>query len=170
MENGEFWSCEKDKKHIFGLPGVGYCRQWCWGVGFSLDFIEELKMAENDEKPCFTFFAFLPPHIGVSGSLVSGMRKSVKRSIDWYQKFLISWLAARYSTVFVLRRSKWLKMTKNHVLRFLHFYPLILAFQVLSCPANDKSWRDLSIGIKNSQFHAIWLGIEALLCFSIDFQ
>ena len=57
---------------------------------FSLIFIEVLKMAENDEKPCFTFFAFLPPYIGVSGSLVSGMRKSVKRSIDWYQKFLIS--------------------------------------------------------------------------------
>ena len=28
------------------------------------------------------------------------------RSIDWYQKFLISCLAARYSTVFVLRRLK----------------------------------------------------------------
>ena len=58
-------------------------------------------MAENLEKQSFTFFAFLPPYIGVPGSLVSGMRKSVKRSIDWYQKFLISWLAARYSTVFV---------------------------------------------------------------------
>ena len=64
-------------------------------------FIEALKMAAKHEKPCFTFFAFLPPYIGVSGSLVSGMRKSVKRSIDWYQKFLISYLAARYSTVFV---------------------------------------------------------------------
>ena len=63
--------------------------------------IEALKMAENAEKQSFTFFAFLPPYIGVSGSLVSGMRKSVKRSIDWYQKFLISWLAARYSAVFV---------------------------------------------------------------------
>ena len=72
VENGEFWSCEKDKKkHIFGLPGLGYCRQWCWGVGFSLDFIEALKMLENHEKPCFTFFAFLPPYIGVSGCLVS---------------------------------------------------------------------------------------------------
>ena len=66
-----------------------------------LIFIEALKMAENHEKPCFTFFAFLPPYIGVSGSLVSGMRKISMRSIDWYQKFLISWLAARYSTVFV---------------------------------------------------------------------
>ena len=91
---------KKTKKHIFGLPGLGYCRQWCWGVGFSLDFIEALKMLENHEKPCFTFFAFLPPYIGVSGSLVSRMRKISMRSIDWYQKFLISWLAARYSTVF----------------------------------------------------------------------
>ena len=96
-------------------------------------------MLENHEKPGFTFFAFLPPYFGVSGSLVSGMRKSVTRSTDWYQKFLISWLAARYSTVFVLRRSKWLKMRKNHVLRFLPFYPLISAFQALSCLATDRS-------------------------------
>ena len=58
-------------------------------------------MLENHEKPGFTFFALLPPYFGVSGFLVPGMRKSVTRSIDWYQKFLNSWLAARYSTVFV---------------------------------------------------------------------
>ena len=58
-------------------------------------------MLKNQEKPCLTFFAFLPPYIGVSGSLVSRMRKILMRSIDWYQKFLISRLAARYSTVFV---------------------------------------------------------------------
>ena len=58
-------------------------------------------MAENLEKQSFTFFAFLPPYIGVSGSLVSRMRKISMRSIDWYQKFLISCLAARYSAVFV---------------------------------------------------------------------
>ena len=69
-----------------------------------------MKIVENHEKQCFTFLAHLPPYIGVSGSLVSGMRKSVKRSIDWYQKFLISRLAARYSTVSVLRHSKWLKI------------------------------------------------------------
>ena len=101
------------------------------GSGFSLIFIEALKMAENHEKQSFTFFAFLPPYIGVSGSLVSRMRKISMRSIDWYQKFLISRLAARYSTVFVLRRSKWLKITKNNVLRFLPFYLLISAFQAL---------------------------------------
>ena len=87
-------------------------------------------MPKNLEKPCFTFFAFLPPYFGVSGSLVSGMRKSVKRSIDWYQKFLISGLAARYSTVFVLRRSKWRKITTNHVLRFFLFTPLYRRFRL----------------------------------------
>ena len=41
---------------------------------FSLIFIEVLKIAENLEKQSFTFFAFLPPYIGVSGSLVSRKR------------------------------------------------------------------------------------------------
>ena len=102
---------------------------------FSLIFIDVLKIAENLEKQSFTFFAFLPPYIGVSGSLVSRMAKISMRSIDWYRKFLISCLAARYSIVFVLRRSKWLKIPKNHVLRFLPFYPLISASQALSCLA-----------------------------------
>ena len=31
------------------------------------------------------------------------------------------------------RRSNWLKIAKNQVLRFLPFYPLISAFQALSC-------------------------------------
>ena len=38
---------------------------------FGLIFIEAFKMAENTEKQVFTFFAFLPPYFGVSGSLVS---------------------------------------------------------------------------------------------------
>ena len=58
-------------------------------------------MAENLEKQSFTFFASLPPYIGVSGSLVSRTRKISMRSIDWYQQILISRLAARYSAVFV---------------------------------------------------------------------
>ena len=58
-------------------------------------------MVENNEKQCFTFFALLPPYIGVSGSLVSRKRKSMKRSIDWYQQLLTSGLAARHSTVIV---------------------------------------------------------------------
>ena len=69
------------------------------GLGWVGGGLGVLKMAENHEKQCFTFFAFLPPYIGVSGSLVSRKRKSVKRSIDWYQKFLISCLATRYSAV-----------------------------------------------------------------------
>ena len=36
--------------------------------------VEALKLAENHEKQSFTFFAVLPPYIGVSGSLVSRMR------------------------------------------------------------------------------------------------
>ena len=32
-----------------------------------------------------------------------------------------------------MRCSKWLQIVKNHVLRFLPFYPLILALQALSC-------------------------------------
>ena len=79
-------------------------------------------MTENHEKPCFTFFAFLPPYFGVSGFFVSGMRRSVTRSIDWYQKFLISCLAARYSTVFVLRRSKWLKIYWKSIENLLKIY------------------------------------------------
>ena len=58
-------------------------------------------MAENNEKQCFAFFAFLPPYIGVSCSLVSRKRKSVKRSIDWYQRFLISCFFGRYRAVLV---------------------------------------------------------------------
>ena len=56
-------------------------------------------MAENLEKQRYTFFAFLPPYTGISGSLVSRMCKISMRSIDWYQKFLLSCLVARYSAV-----------------------------------------------------------------------
>ena len=35
---------------------------------FSLIFVQVRKVAENREKQLFTFFAFLPPYIGVSGS------------------------------------------------------------------------------------------------------
>ena len=49
----------------------------------------------------FYVFCLFTPLYRVSGSLVSHKRKSVKRSIAWYQKFLISCPAARYSAVFV---------------------------------------------------------------------
>ena len=74
-------------------------------------------MLENTERQSFTFFAFLPPYIGVSGSLVSRKRQISMRSIDWYQKFLISCLAAWYSTVFVLRCSKWLNKSNENLLK-----------------------------------------------------
>ena len=34
-----------------------------------------------------------------------------------------------FLTIFLLGRSNWLKVTKNRFPRFLHFYPLISAFQ-----------------------------------------
>ena len=52
-------------------------------------FTEALKMAENHEKQCFTFFAFLAPYIVVSGSLVRSGRYSAFFSIVWYQKLSI---------------------------------------------------------------------------------
>ena len=49
------------------------------------------------------------------------------------------------------------------------FTPFIFAFQALSCLANDRSWRDLSIGIKKSisclvawYGHVWWKSIENL--------
>ena len=83
------------------------------GSVFDRLYVGGLNMAENHEKPRFTFFAFLPPYLGVSGSLVSRKRKSVKRSIDWYQKFLISCPAARYSVVFVFSGRISMKIYEN---------------------------------------------------------
>ena len=101
--------------------------------------LEVLRTVENNEKQSFTFFAFLPPYIGVSGSLVSGMRKSVKRSIDWYQKILISRLAALYSAVFVFFIVK------------IDF----LKLNLLSNRAVERFW------------DALWLGIRPFLCFCL---
>ena len=53
-------------------------------------------------------------------------------------------------------------MPKNQVLRFLPFYPLISVFQASSRTPKGRTFRDLSIGIENSSFHALWLGIENL--------
>ena len=96
-------------------------------------------MAENLEKQSFTFFAFLPPYIGVSGSLVSRMRKISMRSIDWYQKFLISRLAALYSAAFVFFIVK------------IDF----LKLNLLSNRAVERFW------------DALWLGIRPFLCFCL---
>ena len=78
--------------------------------------MEVLKMIENHKKPCFTFFAFSPPYIGVSGSLVSRKRKSGKRSIDWYQKILISCLAATFY-VFCVFTPLYRRFSLSHALQ-----------------------------------------------------
>ena len=62
-----------------------------------------VEFRENPENQSFTFFAFLPPYLDVSDSLAYTKAKNLSRSIDWYKKFLISCLVARYSAVFVLR-------------------------------------------------------------------
>ena len=62
------------------------------------------------------------------------------------------------------RCAKLRKNPETKVSRFLAFYPLIWAFQTLSRISNDGVWRDLSFDIKNSWFHALWLGIQSYLC------
>ena len=64
-------------------------------------FQQVFKMAENAEKQGFTFFAFLPPYIDVSGFLAYPKGKNFSRSIDWYRKFFISCLLARHRKFFI---------------------------------------------------------------------
>ena len=58
------------------------------------------KMAENHEKQLFTFWGFLPPYFGVSGFPAYPKRQILTRSIDWYKKFFISCLVARYWKIY----------------------------------------------------------------------
>ena len=60
-------------------------------------------MRDNPENQGFTFFAFLPPYLGVSDSLAYSKVLGLKRSIVRYRKLLISCLVARYSAGFVLK-------------------------------------------------------------------
>ena len=62
------------------------------------------------------------------------------------------------------RCAKLRKNPETKVLRFLALYPLIWPFQTLSRISNDGVWRDLSFDMKNSWFHALWLGIQPFLC------
>ena len=62
------------------------------------------------------------------------------------------------------RCAKLRKNPETKVSRFLAFYPLIWPFQTLSRISNDGVWRDLSFDMKNSWFHALWLGIQPFLC------
>ena len=63
------------------------------------------------------------------------------------------------------RCAKLRKNPETKVSRFLAFYPLIWAFQTLSRISNDGVWRDLSFHMKNSWFHALWLGIGPFFVF-----
>ena len=100
---------------------------------FHVFFIRALKLAANREKRVFTFFAFLPSYMPVSGSLVPRKRQILKRSIDWYQKFLSSCRVALYCAIFVFnvrisqprhRRSieNLLKFYRNSIEILLNFY------------------------------------------------
>ena len=71
---------------------------------------------------------------------------------------------------FPLGRSNCLQITKNNFLRFWAFYPLISTFHALWRSSSRRTFRDLSIHIKNSSFHGIWLGIQIFDRFSIDFR
>ena len=53
---------------------------------------------------------------------------------------------------------------ENDVLRFLHFYPLISAFQAFSRIPNDRKLNLLSNGAVQSFWGTLWLGIEPFLC------
>ena len=55
-----------------------------------------LKLLANHEEQLFTFFGFLPPYFVVSGFPAYLKGQILTRSIDWYQKFFISCLVARY--------------------------------------------------------------------------
>ena len=44
------------------------------GSVFDRFCVEALELVENLEKQSFTFFAFLPPYIAVSGSLMYAKR------------------------------------------------------------------------------------------------
>ena len=61
---------------------------------------------------------------------------------------------------FPLGAQKYESIPKTRVSHLLAFYPLKSVFQALPCIPNDRSRRDLSIGIKDAQFHSSWLGIE----------
>ena len=75
---------------------------------------------------------------------------------------------AVFLTIFPLGRSNCLQITKNNFSRFLAFYPLISAFQALWRSSWRRTFRDLSLRIINSSFHAVWLDIQIFDRFSID--
>ena len=58
---------------------------------------------------------------------------------DWRRRnwVKLGWVWLGWVSFF--RCSKWLKVVKNSVSRFLPFYPFIQMFQAPSCLANDRS-------------------------------
>ena len=101
-------------------------------------FQQVFEMAENARKPGFTFFAFLPPYIGLSSFLVYPKVKNFSRSIDWYRKFFISCLLARYRKLeihgHIMKNSTgvrigW-KCRKTRFYVFCLFTPLYLRFKL----------------------------------------
>ena len=54
----------------------------------------------------------------------------------WSQRIFVKSMFLRQNAN---QRSKFVKIAKNYVLHFLHFYPLISAFQALSRMANARS-------------------------------
>ena len=68
--------------------------------------------------------------------------------------------SAMIFTFFPLGAQNYEIILKTRVSRFLAFYPLKSVFEALPCIPNDRSRKDLSIGIKDAQFHAMGLDIE----------
>ena len=62
--------------------------------------------------------------------------------------------------MFLLGHLNRLQITKNDFLCVLAFCPLISMFHALWHSSWRRTFRDLSIHIKNSSFHAVWLGIR----------
>ena len=65
------------------------------------------------------------------------------------------------------RCSKWLEITKNDVSHFRIFTPLYRCFRLSRVP-NDRKLNLLSNGAVESFWDALWLGIEACLCFIVE--
>ena len=66
VDLGWIWRGSWDRKSIEHLSKI---YRTSMDLGWILGGSGALQMAEHREKQCFTFFPFLPPYIGVSGSL-----------------------------------------------------------------------------------------------------
>ena len=71
-----------------------------------------------------------------------------------------SWKFIWNSSSKVNRCSELSKFVENYALSLLHVYSCRFAFQASSRSPESRTFRDQSIGIENSSFHALWFGIE----------